>query len=102
MDEQGFQDYLERRYRTRTGAPLSHKAARDMVSRCRRVEGLMKVDLDQTSIFAETEAFLETLDKDMRQQNVTPKARRDCIAALRRYVLYKELPYGRLRRTGLK
>ena len=49
MKADSFFQYLTTTYRSRkTGRPLHQKAARDAVSRCTRIESVLKINLDTT------------------------------------------------------
>lgn len=57
-----FREYLRRWYRSKmTGSPLSEAAAKDALSRCRRVEAVLELDLDK---FLKKQADPQTAIKD--------------------------------------
>lgn len=63
-----FFDYLTTRYRSRkTGGALAVRAARDAVSRCQRIESVLKVNLDASLRQADVIAFLTRLGTHERE-----------------------------------
>ena len=47
LDAKNFYVYLTTKYKSRLGQPLNPKTAFDAISRCRRVEKILGMDLDQ-------------------------------------------------------
>lgn len=46
MRAEAFREFLSTVYRASSGEPLGHRPVSDAISRCRRVEGALDVDLD--------------------------------------------------------
>jgi hypothetical protein len=53
VDADRFRHFLERQYPGAKGTPLSPRPISDYISRCRRVETLLRVDLDREQGSAE-------------------------------------------------
>ena len=67
MKAEAFFQYLTTRYRSRkTGEPLAPRAARDAVSRCQRIESVLKIDFDATLRQADAFALLMRLETHER------------------------------------
>jgi hypothetical protein len=88
MDVDGFLEFLQTRYRSRNEQPLTSKAASDVVSRCKRVEAILGVDLAKTAQSQSSESFLEKVAAAFNRAGVSPNMRRDCMTAVRRYYTF--------------
>lgn len=63
MEADEFFQYLTTRYRSRkTGGPLTPRAARDAVSRCQRIESVLKIDFETTLKRVDVIALLTQLE----------------------------------------
>ena len=77
MKAGSFFQYLTTNYRSRkTGRSLHLRAARDAVSRCRRIESVLKINLDTTLKQIDVIALLKRLETHERKFKFPGHSRR--------------------------
>lgn len=83
MKAEQFLVYLTTKYRSRkTGSELARRPARDAVSRCRRIESVLDVNLDTLLRNGNIDALLRRMEARQREFGVT-SPRRQVLSQLR-------------------
>lgn len=90
MNVDAFRTYLEERHQSRNGTPFSPKVASDCISRCRRVEAIIGMDLDRIVQDHAPEDVAKLIEA-RRDESVGSRVLRDLQTAARRYCEYRQL-----------
>lgn len=88
MNDVDFKQFLETRYRTAQGSTLSPRVIGDVLSRCRRVEDALSVNLDQAARPKGVDALLDNVTASALGSSASNNAAQDCRSAVRRYAEY--------------
>ena len=101
-----FREYLLEQYRShKTGRPLSRHASSDVCSRCRRVESVMGVDLDEVLVSEGLDKLLVSMserESEFKFRNNPSNGITGLRSAVRLYSVFLKTEQRRARRDGKK
>lgn len=88
MREQEFKHFLTHVYRGRRGRPLGELPARNAASRCRRIERVLSIDLDEALRSQGLGQVLSLLERAERRFGFTGSSRKASLTTLRTALRY--------------